>query len=71
MTTGSWFLDHLWLVPLLPFLGSLLIALVLRPLTSPRVCSATAIAAVSGSARRLGGASPTSRPPGESLVPGR
>ena len=23
--TGSWFLDHLWLVPLLPFLGALLI----------------------------------------------
>ena len=22
--TGSWFLDHLWLVPLLPFLGALL-----------------------------------------------
>src|SRR5512134_2900870 len=48
--TGSWFLDHLWLVPLLPFLGALLIALVLRPLTSPRVCSAAAIAAVGGSA---------------------
>ena len=24
--TGSWFLDHLWLVPLLPFLGALAIA---------------------------------------------
>ena len=24
--TGSWFLDHLWLVPLLPFLGFLLVA---------------------------------------------
>ena len=48
--TGSWFLDHLWLVPLLPFLGALLVALVLRPLTSPRVCSAAAIAAVAGSA---------------------
>ena len=48
--TGSWFLDHLWLVPLLPFLGALLIALVLRPLTSPSVCSGAAIAAVGGSA---------------------
>ena len=48
--TGSWFLDHLWLVPLLPFLGFLLIALVLRPLASPRVCVGAAIAAVSGSA---------------------
>jgi NADH-quinone oxidoreductase subunit L len=48
--TGSWFLDHLWLVPLLPFLGALLIALVLRPLASPRVCAGAAIAAVSGSA---------------------
>src|SRR5512134_1927810 len=48
--TGSWFLDHLWLVPLLPFLGSLTIALALRPLASPRVCSGAAIAAVGGSA---------------------
>ena len=48
--TGSWFLDHLWLVPLLPFLGALFIALVLRPLASPRACSAAAIAAVGGSA---------------------
>ena len=48
--TDSWFLDHLWLVPLLPFLGFLVVALVLRPLASPRVAAAGAIAAVSGSA---------------------
>jgi NADH-quinone oxidoreductase subunit L len=48
--TGSWFLDHLWLVPLLPFLGALSIALVFRPLTGPRVSSSVAIAAMGGSA---------------------
>ena len=48
--TGSWFLDHLWLVPLLPFAGFLFVALVLRPLASPRAAAAGAIAAVAGSA---------------------
>ncbi len=69
--TGSWFLDHLWLVPLLPFLGSLLVALVLRPLTSPRVCSAAAIAAVAGSAIVGWGAAFAyfTRHAGETLVP--
>jgi NADH-quinone oxidoreductase subunit L len=48
--TGSWFLDHLWLVPLLPALGAFLIALVLRPLFPGKVSSAAAIAAIGASA---------------------
>jgi len=69
--TGSWFLDHLWLVPLLPFAGFLLVALVLRPLAGPRACSAAAIAAVAGSAIVGWGAAFAyfSRHLGETLVP--
>jgi len=48
--TGSWFIDHLWLVPLLPAAGAFLIALVLRPLFGPRVSSGAAVAAIGGSA---------------------
>jgi len=43
----SWFIEHLWLVPLLPFLGFLIQALALQPF-KPRVSSTVAIAAMIG-----------------------
>lgn len=45
--TGHWFLDHLWLVPLLPFLGFLWVGL--ANFLPPRVAGWTAIAAMGGS----------------------
>jgi NADH-quinone oxidoreductase subunit L len=47
--TGYWFIDHLWLVPLLPFCGFLLAGLFLRPF-KPSVSSTVAILAMAGSA---------------------
>ena len=45
--TRTWFIDHLWLVPLLPFLGFLVQALALKPF-KPNVSSTVAIAAMLG-----------------------
>jgi NADH-quinone oxidoreductase subunit L len=47
--TGHWFIDHLWLVPLFPFLGFLLVGLVIRPL-GDRPSSTVAILAMVASA---------------------
>jgi NADH-quinone oxidoreductase subunit L len=47
--TDSWFINHLWLVPLLPVLGFLTIGLLLRP-GQERLASTLAIAMVGGSA---------------------
>jgi len=47
--TGLWFIDHLWLVPLLPGLGFLAVSLALRSL-APRVSSTVAIGAMGLSA---------------------
>ena len=47
--TGYWFIDHLWLVPLLPFLGFLFAGLT-RRWTGDRLCSAAAIGAIGTSA---------------------
>jgi NADH-quinone oxidoreductase subunit L len=47
--THSWFIDHLWLVPLFPFLGFLIAGLFLRSFPS-RVTSAVAILAIGASA---------------------
>ncbi len=46
--TGYYFIDHLWLVPLLPFCGFLLSALFLKPF-KPVVASSVAILAMAGS----------------------
>ena len=46
--TGHWFIDHLWLVPLLPFLGFLTVGLALRPFKH-EVSSTVAILAMVGS----------------------
>jgi NADH-quinone oxidoreductase subunit L len=47
--TGYWFIDHLWLVPLLPFCGFLLAGLFLRSF-KPSVSSTVAILAMAASA---------------------
>ncbi|MBI5384372.1 MAG: NADH-quinone oxidoreductase subunit L [Verrucomicrobia bacterium] len=47
MTEHSWFISHLWLVPLLPFLGFLIQALALRSF-KPNVSSTVAILAMIG-----------------------
>ena len=47
MPENHWFIEHLWLVPLLPFLGFLIQALALKPF-KPNVSSTVAILAMLG-----------------------